>query len=315
MKTLIPSRCRAGYTLVEMVVSTIMLSILALACASVMVLAARGMNNAKTGATAQETAARTALDQISDDMKVALSFSEQMPTAVTFTVPDRTGDGQPETLRYAWAGPGSPLTRQFNGGPVISLADNVQSFNMAYLLKTIGTPQPVESGEQLLMAHTGGTGPNIKQFNLTHTKWPAQWFFVGPPANTISFKITHVTLLLQRHGAATGTLTAQIRVADSSDRPTSTTLAASNVDISTIPGTPTWTDIPISLAGLDPTKGYVLVVTTTVSGTPAYVSYDNASTDFGMMYSTTSNSGGTWGTPTAGTALQYYVYGTITAPP
>ena len=86
-------------------------SVILLACTSVLTIATRSMNNGARAATVQAVAGRTAADQMADDLKLALNFTEQTATAVTFTVPDRNGDAQPETIRYAWTGAGAPLTR------------------------------------------------------------------------------------------------------------------------------------------------------------------------------------------------------------
>jgi hypothetical protein len=41
------------------------------------------------------------LDQVLVDVQDAMSFSERTANAVTFKVPDRTGDELPETIRYS----------------------------------------------------------------------------------------------------------------------------------------------------------------------------------------------------------------------
>lgn len=65
------------------------------------------------------------------DIQLAQSFSENTTTAVTFTVPDRNGDNNPETIRYAWSGnAGDPLTRQYNSGAVVTVAENVHTFHI-----------------------------------------------------------------------------------------------------------------------------------------------------------------------------------------
>ena len=67
------------------------------------------------------------LDLMTRDLRLALSFSERTPTAVTFTVPDRDGDGDTETIRYAWETPDgdpatngvAPLTMKYNEADAI----------------------------------------------------------------------------------------------------------------------------------------------------------------------------------------------------
>src|SRR5438045_291624 len=122
---------RRAMTLVELVMSTAITSIILLACTSVVTIATRSMNNGARTAAVQGVSGRTAADQMADDLKLALSFTEQTATAVTFTVPDRNGDGQPETIRYAWAGAGAPLTRQYNGGTIVNIVPSAQNLGFS----------------------------------------------------------------------------------------------------------------------------------------------------------------------------------------
>jgi hypothetical protein len=67
--------------------------------------------------------------ELEADLEFALAFTEQSARAVTFLVPDQSGDAKLETVRYAWSGtPGDPLTRQFNGGAVAVVLENVHVF-------------------------------------------------------------------------------------------------------------------------------------------------------------------------------------------
>src|SRR3954470_11950776 len=99
-------RNAAGFTMVETVVSMAIIAIVLLACGSVLVLAARVMSSSASGTAAQADAGQTVAPQIAAGLRMAPSYSERTGNAVTFTVPDRNGDGQHDTLRYAWYGAG-----------------------------------------------------------------------------------------------------------------------------------------------------------------------------------------------------------------
>jgi len=87
-------------------------------------------NNDVNLSTAQEI-----LGTIMLDLNEAIRFTERTAAAVTFTVPDRTGDGMTETIRYAWSGAaGDPLTYEFNGSAV-TLASGIQNFDLSYLTR------------------------------------------------------------------------------------------------------------------------------------------------------------------------------------
>src|SRR5438067_5572044 len=126
MNSNVKSIARPGFTLLEMMASIAILTIVLLAAGSVMTLAARANINATNpnNPTNQIALARSAVDQMSDDLKMAKSFAARNATSVTFTVPDRTGDSIDETITYSWAGAGTPVMRQFNGAAPVSIADN-----------------------------------------------------------------------------------------------------------------------------------------------------------------------------------------------
>jgi hypothetical protein len=119
---------RSGHTLVELLMAMVGAGVLMVGLSSTMfiALAATDTSNAPTAAILEGHAA---LSDLLSDLEFALSLSETTANAVTFTVPDRDGDSNPETIRYAWSGtPGDPLTIQYNGGIVATLADNVHVF-------------------------------------------------------------------------------------------------------------------------------------------------------------------------------------------
>src|SRR4051794_4018386 len=118
-----------AFTLIELVISLAIMAIIATALGSTIVLASRALDQ-DAGPAAAAVAARRATDRMLADLAAAISFSERTATSVTFTVPDRDGDGVPETIRYAWSGSGGDaLTREYNGGRPEAFADGVQRLN------------------------------------------------------------------------------------------------------------------------------------------------------------------------------------------
>jgi hypothetical protein len=304
-------------TLVEMVVSLTIVSILLGACGSVMLLASRVIGISAAGPAVSMAVADAAADQVAADLHMALQITERTATAVTFTVPDRNGDSTPETLRYAWAGAGSPLTRQYNGqpAPAASMAENVQLFNLDWLLRTAGPPPPVESPEQLLVSRDWPMSDDRKAYTIKSNAWAAEYFKPVLPANAISWKITRVKVKLARNGTNTGTMTIGVRFADASMKPTDNALDSLSVDAVTLSTTFTWVEFGSScLDGLDPALEMCVLVTTTDSD-PGVVEYDNKGPAVNMRFSKSTNQGSTWILPTDHDVLQIYVYGTVTTPP
>jgi len=102
-----------AFTMLEVMMSTVIVSMLMLAMSSVMVLSTRSI----TSQSEDVSKASDVIDEITTDLNLAMSFSEQTATAVTFTVPDRDGNAVSETIRYSWSGtPGDSIMRTYNGG-------------------------------------------------------------------------------------------------------------------------------------------------------------------------------------------------------
>jgi len=104
---------------------------------SVMSIATTAAYN-NTEATESTYQARDVVSQVTTDLSLAQSFSQRTATSVTFTVPDRDGDGTPETIKYAWSGnAGGSLTRKYNSGAAVVVAEDVHHFNLGYITKTV----------------------------------------------------------------------------------------------------------------------------------------------------------------------------------
>jgi hypothetical protein len=157
---------RRGYTLLELTISLVAAVILMAGMASAVAVSARSLSVADAGNRARADSTDVQRDLMAD-LQRATGFTERTPTAVTFTVPDRTGDGRPEALRYAWGGsPGSSLTLQMNGGTVQTVAENVQNFALSYRTQSLVAPtvpdeSPVVSGRVLFVTGPPGLAPTF----------------------------------------------------------------------------------------------------------------------------------------------------------
>jgi prepilin-type N-terminal cleavage/methylation domain-containing protein len=151
----ISSPARAGFTLVELVVSLAIMSILLVAIGSAIVLAGGAIPPANDPAVPTEAAFEVG-HEMAAELQFALAFAERSVTAVEFTVPDRDGDTSPETIRYEWSGtPGQALKRAYNDGPFVKVIESVVDFALEYdttnSTKTI--PAYVESAELELISY------------------------------------------------------------------------------------------------------------------------------------------------------------------
>lgn len=129
------SRTR-GMTLVELVISLAVMTLVMGACGSAILLASRALTTgAALGAGAAQSGALAL--QVSIDLATAVTVTEDGPHAVTFTVADRDGDGNSESIRYWWSGTaGDEVQRQINGAAATVVARNVHRFDLTYLAES-----------------------------------------------------------------------------------------------------------------------------------------------------------------------------------
>ncbi|CAK9027570.1 Uncharacterized protein SCF082_LOCUS17981 [Durusdinium trenchii] len=141
---------RGGYTVVELLVSTISASLLLTGLASSLFLAVRSFDG--TSNAAATTRATDVHNDILVDLKHATGFVSRASDAVTFTVPDRDGDLVDETLTYQWTGlPSAELQIAVDGGAPVTLLEDVQDFNLAYLNRFVtgsaAAPPPLDPNQ------------------------------------------------------------------------------------------------------------------------------------------------------------------------
>jgi prepilin-type N-terminal cleavage/methylation domain-containing protein len=312
---------RRGFTLVEMTISLGIIAILMVSLGTVVALAGRAVTSSTSGSTAASATARTAVDMITSDLQIALTITEQTSNAVTFTVPARGADVSPEKIRYAWDGvSGHPLTRAYNNGAAVSIADNVMSLNLTYLTKTVSgmsAPPATTSDEQLLASHDGGTGTNIKGRQLTGSSYPGQFFIPTFPTGTVTWGVTRIRIMTTvAAGSPSGNMNIALYAADTNHLPTGGALACGTINTSLLSSSIyRWMDVvlPSPIYGLSTSQGLLIVPTVGTSNGLGTVAYDStASTSVATFGSTgTSNSGSTWTASSGTNGLQVYIYGTF----
>lgn len=144
---------RRAFTLMETVMAMAPAAVLMAGLASSVLLTTRSFRP-ETATQYARTSALTVQRDLLSDLQQATSFTERTPIAATFTVPDRDGDGRPETLRYAWGGvPGLPLTLSYNGGAAVNVMNDVRMLSMQFTTQTLAAATlPVEqSGDAVLL--------------------------------------------------------------------------------------------------------------------------------------------------------------------
>ena len=303
--------CRRGFTLIEMVMSLVILSIILLACGSIVMMATRATRDGATRNLAQMQTADAA-SQITDDLNVALNFSQRTATAATFTVPDRLNAGSPQTVSYSWSGnPGDPLLRQFNGGTSSALLSGVQNLNLTFTSRLMGpAPGPTE---QILFSHATATGI-LRDNNLNNNNWASQCFVPNLPIGTSSYTLTRVRLMLKA-GPQNGVMNVSLRLPDVFFRPTSTIIAQASVYESALSAQYEWIDIPFTgLSNQNPLQPLCIVLTSATGSTNiGAVEIDQSLLSIlaNAHWSTTNNAGWIWSAGISNKTALFYVYGTV----
>ncbi|MBC7771570.1 MAG: prepilin-type N-terminal cleavage/methylation domain-containing protein [Pyrinomonadaceae bacterium] len=318
---------RGGFSMIECVLSLVIVSVLLLACASVLTLTLRAETSSRSTSSpnAQSGAACRAASRIGEDLRLALAFSEVTPTAVTFTVPDRTGDAKPEKIRYAWAGAGSQLLRWQNDLPAggAPIADNVQLLELSVPTRTVGPPPApgTVEGSEVTLCTSNQTG--LTDFGVNKDDWAGGYFKPVLPTNTISWRVTRAQIQLRR-GGNNNPIFVRMHRADGNGQPTGAALESIAIPAASLPATNGWITVTFSsVTGLDPTQALVCVVGAPGAGSnSAHVQFKSFLLGgvAGMSWTTTTNAGASWTSPLAGgvllnKAMQLSVYGRITVQP
>lgn len=211
-------RIRRGLSLIEVTVSIAAASVLVVAIGSVIVLSSKALpQNSHITYTALTAGALG--DQIAEELRYAIAVSELNDKAVTFNVPDRTGDAAAETIRYVWDGSlGGVLTRTFNGVST-TIATGVQDFKLDYAKRKVTTSSSTnvvtDSGEVLLASFSSWPGITVipSQMAVGTATWIAEGFKIDQvvfPPDTTKVEISRVELRLRKPSSGANNMTVAI---------------------------------------------------------------------------------------------------------
>ncbi|MFM9996532.1 MAG: hypothetical protein ACKVU4_12125 [Phycisphaerales bacterium] len=325
------TRCaasRTGLSLVEVLCGLAVSSVLVGGIGSALVLSGQAIPSRTSSAPLHVVSSARTVDGVAAELRYAIDVIELGVHAVTFRVHDRDGDGEPETIRYAWSGtPGDPLTRAVNLSDAESIVPEVDDLAFTYQRRTetatTETSVTTTSPEALLASFTGWTGitPVQSQLQVTATTWLvelASLNIASMPADAKNLTITQVRMKLKKPSSGGADVTVGVHLPDA---------AGSNVPQSTPVGTPAtvplaamttsfaWVSAsPIGAVFATPVTEIIIVLKGTSTGGSGFGQYANttsAPADANVMRWTTT-SGSSWlpsGSQQANDAY-FEVYGT-----
>jgi len=198
-----PQRRRA-VTLLELTVSVAVAVVLIGGLASAVVIASRAIPDDQSPSSVTIDGYYAA-EQIAGELLCAQSFTVRTSTAVEFTVADRNNDSNPEIIRYEWSGtPGDPLTRQYNGGPIVEVVEDVHEFDLTYGIKT-KSDTTIEEGttwsDEIELAYFDGWPsftPTSEPRGVNSAYWLSQYFEIAPQEGAEELDITLAKVRMRR---------------------------------------------------------------------------------------------------------------------
>lgn len=298
-----------AFTLVELVVSLAITSILLVTIASSVVIASYAIPDG-TEKSSVVIASGRGLDQLLEELRYALSIREQTARSLEFTVADRNGDIREEVIRYAWTGvAGDSLTRQYNGGAIVPVVENVQDFTFGYQTLTYQKQDPtVESAEVVLADHSA----SVKDvpYRVSVRARIGQFFM---PSNldpmALSWKVTRVLVQLQNNGPAVGETLLQLRTPTIDNLPGPTIYEQLTLLEADLQATFFWEEyLFTNVDGIPPDQGLCLVFKWVSDANSLEVQYDR---DSGAGLLLSNDNGVSWTISGMG-SLNYSVFGTYT---
>ncbi|MFT3785694.1 MAG: hypothetical protein QM770_05945 [Tepidisphaeraceae bacterium] len=310
------SFANSAFTLVELVLSMAVIALIVGTCMSVIGLTTRVRSiDAAGDSTSRTTNLRQAVDQIALELKSATGITASDSSSIAFQVPDRDGDGLPDSVTYSVIG--NSLYRGFGSATPSPILGNVGTLTFRTTSKTATLPELSESTEQLLMSYTAS--PNTWT-DLSTSNWRCQYFSPGLPPEAVSWKVTRVQLLVRRKSLfSAGTVTVELHAADSAYKSIGATMGTATVSATSIPLSNTWTDFTLAtpVGELSPGTGFTMVVKSSAGMSNVTLNrVASTGTLLANAYeSATSNAGSTWTAPTAAACLNFRVYGTVTTIP
>ena len=124
-------RTRRAFSLAEVVVSLGVLSVVLAGLASSLTLAMRVAPSSSEPSIVVSQLTR-ALQSIADETTTAISIDFTSTSSISLLVPDRTGDGNPETINYAAeeSTRGYDIIRRYNNGAAETVASGITALEI-----------------------------------------------------------------------------------------------------------------------------------------------------------------------------------------
>ena len=296
--------------MVELLLALAVLAILLVGAQSAIVLATKALPDAASPQAERVTASR-ALDMLSTDLGDAVSVVRAAPNEIEFTVPDRNGDGLPETIRYALTA--RNLRQTYNGAQEQVLLKKVASFALDYRTVAVSDPAGSAEGSEILLA-SNDSAVNLADHVVDSARWIGTSFRPVLPADATSWTLTRVKLKLRPNGLVAGMAMVQARRA-TADIPSAVVDDARMIEALLPAGEYSWQDFTFARSPrFNPGESAAVVVQWVNDAQACDVQYQNAGVAAANLALALTETGGSAWRSEGGKSLAFYAYGRITSP-
>lgn len=305
-------RARAGFTLVEVTLAAALAAMLLTAMGSVVLMASKALPDQSTRRAFVDQ--MSALNRLTADVTYATAVTRLSAAGIVVTVPDRDGDGQPESITYSWSGVrGDPILRQYNDGEPEGLAGDVATMTIAATTQQYQKPTTYSASAVSVLASCTGS-LLVTRSTIDSQNWIGEITPVTLPSSATKFTVTKVELMGRTAGTVDGVTSVQLR-GTRSGVPSSTVLAHADLAETSLGGSDGWVTVGFASPPMFPSGTSVCLLAQWKSGSQsATLRYDGGllTTTGGTMV-TTGDGGSTWSTST-NKSLFYRIWGQAYTP-
>lgn len=303
-------RPQRAFTLIETIVSISVASILLIGMGSTVLIATQAMPDVDSPQT-DSIATAIKLEQFNTELQTMLELIEHTPTAITFTVPDRNNDANPERIRYAWdATKGAPLTRQLNQNTPATFLDEINNFNLAYETSITSQWLPgaaVEDASESLLVETG-VADHYHIQSVVERQSIGQLLQPALLPNALSYRPTRLAVYTEYQSSASGGVLYHAQLADAQAQPFGDDLVAATFDQNDLTKTFAWLSLPFATqTTLGPTDAIALLIDASTKYSAVNLQSDRHD---GAGRLTSSDQGATW-QYLSNKSIRARLYGTV----
>jgi len=293
----------------ELLTAVSISSFLLVGLSSAMLVSLQTLTTSQTNSSTSIQTSQT-LDKLVTELQSAVYVFERSATTIGFTIPDQSGDGYNERVRYSWTGSaGGALTRQCNGGTLQTLVSNVDLFSLTSSYKSVAETYPslgVEDSTETLLIDCNGT-TSLGNNNVTASSWIGQYFTMTLPAGSYAWRPTSVKFMVKKSSSPAVTRV-QMRSPTVSLTPSTTILEEYTLADSAMTTAYAWQQYNFSTLSPLASDGGICFVLQQQSGTTALVA---ESCGAAPNLIKTTNTGSSWSLD-ASKCLMSQLYGKLT---